>query len=352
MEYVSFYSLLYYSNSDMGSTRMSLSEYMYAVQLYSSSEQYAQYLYSLLYNTTVYNYADLSICSVVEYVTADIIPNNYYLTGHGEPSTDSLTSAFYEWGLPSLDTTKEEIPEDAASILINMPSEDITESERDILLEYLEGGGQLTFVTNEKNLDMPNLCAILEAYGMAVENKAFVNEPLGEGEDERETTQIYPNVDFKNEIFGSISSTASIEPVVKNANAISMNENAKGDLLIYPLLTTSDGAYLGDNAEAKASYTVACAAETGDGARVVWFTGGESYNEAASIGANLVAYGLTWVTLEYTSAVSELPPALYAQPTTIVSSGGATLITVLLCLIAIGVAVYGVTVIYKRKKLK
>ena len=349
--YVSYYSFLYYSNADMGATKMSLSEYLYALQLYSSNEQYAQYLYSLMYNTTVYSYADLSICQVVEYVVADIIPNNYYMTGHGEPDTEKVSSPFHQWGLELLDVS-DGIPEDAASIFINMPSEDITESERDILLEYLEGGGQLTFVTNEKNLDMPNLCAILEAYGMTVENNAFVNEPLGEGDEERETTQIYPNVDFKNEIFGSINSTASIEPVVKNANAISMNEDAKGDLLIYPLLRTSEESYLGDNAEAKASYTVACAAETGDGARVVWFTGGESYNEAASIGANLVAYGLTWVTLEYTSAVSELPPVLYAQPTTIVSSGGATLITVLLCLIAIGVAVYGVTVIYKRKKLK
>ena len=350
-EYVSFYSFLYYSNADMGAMSMPLSEYLYALQLYSSNEQYAQYLYSLMYNTTVYSYADLTVCQVVEYVVADIIPDNYYMTGHGEPDTDNVSSPFNQWGLEPLDVS-EGIPEDAASIFINMPSEDITESERGILFEYLESGGQLTFVTNEKNLDMPNLCSILEAYGMTVENRSFVNEPVGEDEEERESTEIYPTVNFNNEIFGDISSTASVEPVVKNVNAISIDEDAKTDLLAYPLLTTSDESYLGDSSDTKASYTIACAAETSDGAKVVWFTGGESYNEAASVGSNLVAYGLTWVTLEYTSEVSNLPPALYAQPTTVVSSGGATLITVLLCLVAAGVAIYGVAVIYKRKKAK
>ena len=350
-EYVSFYSFLYYSNADMGATKMSLSEYLYALQIYSSNEQYVQYLYSLMYNTTVYSYADLSICQVVEYVVADVIPNNYYMTGHGEPDTSKVTSSFNQWGLELLDVSNG-IPEDAASIFINMPDEDITDTEKDILLEYLAGGGQLTFVTNEKNLDMPNLCAILEAYGMKVENKAFVNEPVGEDEEERESTEIYPTVDFQNEIFGDISSTASVEPVVKNANAISIDENVKDDLLAYPLLVTSEEAYLGDAVDKKASYTIAAAAETADGAKVVWFTGGESYNQAESIGANLVAYGLTWVTLEYTSAVSELPPTLYSQPTSIIASGGATLITVMLCLVAVGVAVYGVSVIYKRKKAK
>lgn len=357
MEYVSFYSLLYYSNSDMGSTRMSLSEYMYAVQLYSSSEQYAQYLYSLLYNTTVYNYADLSICSVVEYVTADIIPNNYYLTGHGEPSTDSLTSAFYEWGLPSLDTTKEEIPEDAASILINMPSEDISEAERDAFLEYLSGGGQLTFVTNESNLDMPNLCSVLKAYGMSVENRDFVKEPVEEDEEseetaEKATTEFSPKVNFKNDILGDISDTTSVTPTIKDANAITVDGDARENLLITPLFESSSESYIGDDPEQKASYKLACAAETPDGAKVVWFTGGESFNSAASVAANVLAYALTWVTLEYTSAVTDIPPTLYEQPMTVVSSGGATMITVMLCLVAVGVTVFGAVNLYRRKKAK
>lgn len=357
MEYVSFYSLLYYSNSDMGSTQMSLSEYLYAVQLYSSSEQYAEYLYSLLYNTTVYNYADLSICSVVEYVTADIIPNNYYLTGHGEPSTEDITSAFYEWDLPLLDTTAEEIPEDAASILINMPSEDISEAERDAFLEYLSGGGQLTFVTNESNLDMPNLCAVLKAYGMSVENRDFVKEPVEEDEEseetaEKATTEFYPTVKFDNDILGEISDTTAVTPTVKNANAITVDEDARENLLIKPLLTSSTESYIGDDPEQRGSYTLACAAETPDGAKVVWFTGGESFNGAASVAANVLAYALTWVTMEYTSVVSNIPPTLYEQPMTVVSSGGATMITVILCLVAVGVAVFGVVNLYRRKKAK
>jgi hypothetical protein len=93
-------------------------------------------------------------------------------------------------------------------------------------------------------------------------------------------------------------------------------------------------------------------AETPDGAKVVWFTGGESFNSAASVAANVLAYALTWVTLEYTSAVTDIPPTLYEQPMTVVSSGGATMITVMLCLVAVGVAVFGAVNLYRRKKAK
>ncbi len=351
-QYISIYSLLYYSNSEMGATNMSVTEYLYALRMYSSSEQYAEYLYSLLYNTSIYSYADTAICSVVEYVTADIIPMNYYLTGHGEPSADVMSSPFYDWGLPTLDLSEEDIPEDAASIFINMPESDITEEEKDALLEYLSGGGQLTFVTDEEILDMPNLYEILTSYGMSVQNKEFVNETLeGEQTDgEYDTAEFSPTVEYNNDIFGELSSTDTTAPTIKDANAITMNENARENLLLYPLLTSSQESYLGDAVDSKASYTVACAAEAPDGARVVWFTGGESYNEAYSASADLLAYALTWVTLEYTTAVPSIPPVLYSQPTPPISSGGATMITVLLCIVSAGVAVLGVVNIYKRKK--
>ena len=356
MEYVNYYSLLMYSNTELSSSPMTISEYQYMQQLFSSNEQYAEYLYSLVTNTTVYNYADMSICSVVEYVTADIIPTNYYLTGHGEPSSTEVTSPFYQWGLPTLDTTAtSEIPKDAASILINMPATDISESEAKAFLDYLSCGGQLTFVTAEANLDMPNLCSVLSAYGMSVQTRGAVNEPAAteDGEAaEQGSTEFAPTVNFNNDIFGELDGTGSFAPAVKNANAITVNTDGLNAPTVSPLLSSSAKSYIGDDPSKCASYTLACAVETSDGAKVVWFTGGEAFNREDTASLSALAYALTWVTLEYESETSALPPTLYRQPTVPIVSGGATFITVALCVAAAATAAFGVVNIYRRKKAK
>ena len=345
--YVSFYSLLYYSNKNMGIDKMSLSEYTYAIQVYSSNEQYANYLYSLAYDTSVYSYVDAVICGAVEYVTADVIPQNYYLTGHGEPSADKATSVLSEWKLPSLDIGERGVPADAASILVNTPTEDISEAEKNSLMEYLSGGGQLTFITDEKTLDMPNIMSILDAYGMSVQNREFVKQPLSEGE-ERELTELSLEADCNNDILGELG---EIEPTVSCAHAITMRDGAKEGLLTYPLLTTSDKCYVGEDTTATAGYTVACAAETPDGARLVWFTGGSSVSKAENPTVRVLGYALVWVTLEYTSHTSDLAPTLYSPPMTQISSFASDVIILTVCLSAIAVIAYGAIKIYRRKRV-
>ena len=345
--YVSFYSLLYYSNKNMGIDKMSLSEYTYAIQVYSSNEQYANYLYSLAYDTSVYSYVDAVICGAVEYVTADVIPQNYYLTGHGEPSADKATSVLSEWELSSLDIGERGVPADAASILVNTPTEDISEAVKNSLMEYLSGGGQLTFITDENTLDMPNIMSILGAYGMSVQNREFVKQPLSEGE-ERELTELSLEADCNNDILGELG---EIEPTVSCAHAITMRDGAKEGLLTYPLLTTSDKCYIGEDTTATAGYTVACAAETPDGARLVWFTGGSSVSKAENPTVRVLGYALVWVTLEYTSHTSDLAPTLYSPPMTQISSFASDVIILTVCLSAIAVIAYGAIKIYRRKRV-
>ncbi len=345
--YLSYYNLFVYSNATLGATDMTYSEYVYYRQLFASSTDYYEYYYSLIYDTTVYFNADYMLCLYIEYTSADIIPANYYLTGHGEVSLSDTSGAYYGLGLIELDISENSIPRDAASIFINMPTEDFSDAERLLLLEYLAQGGQLTFVTNEDNLDMPNLCAVLAEYGLSAKKGSVCeNEESEDGETSDVTSELMPSVDVSNDILYS----ASLSPAVKDANAITVDETAKDYMTVIPLMSTSSEAFIGDGEPA--SYTIACAVETPDGAKLVWFTGGESYNVRSGDAATAVQYALGWVTLTYESEVGDVPASVYGIPTEEITSGGASFLSFVLIFVPIVIMGAGGIIYYARRKAK
>lgn len=356
-QYLSYLNLFYYSNAELGATQMSYTEYNYYYSLFTSNEQYVEYLYSLMYNTTMYFNADTVICTYIEYVAADVIPMNYYLTGHGEKSLKSVSNPYCDLGLTELDLSQTDIPEDAASILVNMPTEDISDGEKQMLLDYLSSGGQLTFITDSSNLDMENLCAVLAAYGMSAEKDIVkqtekVIDEETEEETEKTVTEFAVTAHTDNDVMAYLEDMSSVNIKVKDANAIKTDDTAKEYLTVIPLLSSAETSYIGDDASAASSYTVACAAETPDGARVAWFTGGESFNVAADRSATAVVLALNWVTLVYESELPTIPAIAYAQPMTKITSGGSGLLSVILIAAPLCIACFGVIVYYKRKKAK
>jgi hypothetical protein len=73
------------------------------------------------------------------------------------------------------------IPEDTAVIIMPGPTRDISEYERDVLLEYLRGGGRVMLWLDPQPTDdnaMPNLDAILAAAGLESPNQ-FILDPTG-----------------------------------------------------------------------------------------------------------------------------------------------------------------------------
>ena len=361
-EYVNYYSLLCFANSDFGSSYMDISEYEYMVtmvyNMYMSNSEYAQYWYSINYNTTLYRYADTLLAFVVEYVTKDIIPTSYYLTGHGEADMNEATSVFYNLGLTPLDTTNTDIPRDASGIVVNMPSEDFSVSERDAFLDYLAGGGQMTFFTNKENLDMPNLMSVLSAYGMSVEDTSYVTRDIeveGENEDEtvyEPTSEILLSVNYNSDVLGTIDSTTASSIALTDANAITVNTDGLEYPNVISLFESPSDCYLGDDKDSKASYILSCAVETPDGARVVWFTGGESMTNTATGTNSIIDAAISWVTLVYETGTGNITPTLYQQPPAIISSGGSTAVSVLLYITSVGFLVYGIVDLYRRKKAR
>ncbi len=351
-EYLSYYNLFYYSNSTLGMNNISVSDYNYYSTMFSQNSQYAEYYQALVYDTVMYFDADNIICTYIEYITTDIIPTNYYLIGHGETNINGSLSPYYDMGLTELSIAEAEIPQDAASIFINKPTSDINDVEKQKLIDYLGRGGQLTFITNEANLDMPNLCAVLAEYGMSAQ-KGFVQLSTTNSETSETTSsaKFSANINTDNDVLYYMDTVGIVAVEVNNSNAIKIDTDKEAQMKLtkIPMLTTTDKAFIGDDSSTVGTYNVACAIEAPNGAKIAWFTG-DGYNSITDKSAMLVMCALGWVTLEYESNISNIPAVQYTQPITPITSGGVKLLLFVMLALPIVVLGYGMIMFYKRKK--
>lgn len=126
------------------------------------------------YTTSVSAYdGEGQLTSAILYVTNGDMETVYEITGHGETELDStFTDALEKMNL-SVDSltllTVDEVPEDAAAIVINGPTSDFSADDAEKVLVYLANGGKLLVTSSyEATGDMSNFDSILAAYGLTV----------------------------------------------------------------------------------------------------------------------------------------------------------------------------------------
>ena len=109
--------------------------------IYESSIDYNTYQ-----STTTGFDGEGQIDSAISYVTSEDLPVLYTLDGHGEKELDSTLQEDIQKAnidIKSLNLiTEEKVPDDTACLLINAPTSDISESEKDAIIDYLENGGK------------------------------------------------------------------------------------------------------------------------------------------------------------------------------------------------------------------
>lgn len=142
------------------------------------------YPYEVDYSTYSYVYyfdGEGLITSAINYVTTDDLPILYIVEGHGESDlpddfTSSIEKANYETQTLSL-VSENEVPEDADCVLIYAPESDISETEADILIDYVENGGKLMVLCGlVADVEFDNLNSVLEAYDVTVEEGIVIEE--------------------------------------------------------------------------------------------------------------------------------------------------------------------------------
>ncbi len=147
-----------------GSKRSKVIDYY---DLYETQVDYSTY------SSKVTGYdAEGQLTSAITYVTSQDTPVVYQVTGHDEQSlagTFSDAVSKQNITLESLNLMEtDEIPADAAGLIINAPAKDLSSDDVDKVLSYLEKGGKALIVTGYTGTEMPNFERLLAAYEVSI----------------------------------------------------------------------------------------------------------------------------------------------------------------------------------------
>lgn len=134
-------------------------------------------LYTTDYTTgQLKNQSEEALTNAIIDVTTDKKPIIYNLTGHNKYSSDylyyfsaDLEAEAYEFEDLNLLTTGS-VPEDCSVLMITTLAEDITEAERDAILDYINKGGKIILFSdpNSTGREMPNFQKVLDEYGVSI----------------------------------------------------------------------------------------------------------------------------------------------------------------------------------------
>lgn len=185
-----------------------------------------------------------AITSAIDYVVNSEQSKMYILNGHGEAElsttfSNQLTKENIETEEFSLLTTNE-VPDDADFVLINAPSSDISEEEKNMLENYFDNGGKLLVMAGPvESGDLPNLYSLLSDYGVKSDNGVVVDT------DHDHYAFQAPYI-----LMPTIESSDITDPlldenyyaIVPIARGLEVGNTDK-DVNVTSLLTTSDEAY-------------------------------------------------------------------------------------------------------------
>ena len=146
-----------------------------------SGEKYRYVPYSDIYVSqgSAYSYSyttsfdgEGAITSAIDYVVSTQLPILYTLEGHGETALpDTFASQLEKENVETESLSLlnvDEIPEDAAALMIHAPASDISGEEAKMLSEYVKSGGKLLQLAGPvADGELTNLYGILSDYGVS-----------------------------------------------------------------------------------------------------------------------------------------------------------------------------------------
>ncbi len=285
----------FYYNATLGLS-LTPTEYSYCLSTYAayleqgSAEGLNESALSIGYQlyttagTEAYFDGDRVLFNAIRYVSLDTLPVLYVTTGEGFVTSDSLflkslEEAFFRVKLIS---SPESIPGDADLLLVSSPTRDLTEAEAEALSRYLSGGGTVFLTTSCLYDDFPRLWALLEGYGLGIEEERNL---VCESDTDYLLSESY-NYMF----YAHIASDATPEDfdgvfAVMLAHAIRVLPDASG-ATVTPWLYTSDGGFLTlpDDTEltdAAGRYVFGAISQK-EGGRVIWISSPDAVTSAAN----------------------------------------------------------------------
>lgn len=319
--------------------------------------------YSYNYVTSTSFNGESVLTSAIHYVSSDDLPKVYTLTGHGETAldgriTEMLSQDNFESDSLSL-LSEESVPEDAAAIIINAPSTDLSQDEADMLIAYLENGGSIALLTSYMDADaMPNLKQVTASMGLTTETGIII-----EGERNMRLTR-YPHYILPTIASHDITSAlAEAGYYILTPLAQPLVETEDSSASITWLLTTSDSAYAKqaalsmtttekEDGDTDGPFNVAALSE--NGGKLFWVTSDtllDSYVDSAVSGANsnLFMNALNYMCAQEES-ISIRAKSLDSETLTVPQSEATLWSVVMIGIIPVGLVILGMLIWIRRKR--
>ena len=324
--------------------------------------------YASYYESTTYSFdGEGAITSAIDYVVSDELPKIYFLEGHGEAElSESLLSSIekenYEYEQVSL--LNNSVPEDCDVLMIYAPTSDISEVEKEYLLEYLEDGGHiLACVGPVEEGSLENFNALLSNFSIET-NEGIVIEGDYNHYAFQAPYLLLPDISSESEITSELYA-GNYYALMPICTGYSLGTNSK--YTITSLLDSSANSfsklagyslntYEKEEGDIDGSFSLAFSIEsTTNDMKMVWF-GSSSFLDdiyiSYSSGANedLIMNALAFMSNDDNAAISIRAKSLDYDYLTIPSSTSTYLKIMMLAIIPLVYLFCGIDTVVKRRK--
>ena len=297
--------------------------------------------------------------SAIDSVVSGVTRTAYATTGHGETAIPSSVEERFERlhiSLNSLNLLMDGgIPEDCSLLILNAPTEDLADDELEMILAYLEKGGQVVYNMAGDLLDLPNCDALCAAYGMNVADgliadtsRYYQNIPY----------LFFPMIDTSVDVASGLPSDAMV--LVLSSRGFTLTDPARDTITVQSFLTTSENGYavVDETNQVQGTYVVGAVAteeiDENTTARLTVY-GSDSLINASLTGSfpNLDNLDLFLASatagFEDVSAIS-IEPVSLSVPTNTITTGGIWGLLFIL-VIPVALVIYGFARWMHRRKL-
>ena len=292
---------------------------------------------SLYYYSARYLNVQSALNESIEYVTVDYIPTLYFVSGHGEKNT---------YAGPLDITAINEIPRDAALLIINNPESDFSSAEADMIIKYMNNGGRVLIFTSKNNNDMPNIGRILAEYGLLPNTEVA---DLGE--------KVNTTVNTSSGVFSALASTEKLTLNMINATPIA---KVIGDGSIsYTTLFSYDVE--GENETV--TYDVGVVAMKNGQPRLTWVSAAETFNKSSAdltdeekneyvVSVNCLSAMVASMNRSFEPTMADTQPKEYdlSTPLTVDAADVTAIGAVVICVFPLVLIGAGLISVYARKK--
>ena len=337
-----------------------------------------EYDYSSYYTTgqasQTYSFAgEGAITGAIDFVTSDDLPKAYAVTGHGESEFSDTFKNYFGMDnieLDELSLVSEDIPEDAATLVIYSPKSDISSAEADKIIDYMENGGRLLLITGytltedgTSFVSFDNLMKVTQTYGLELEDGLIA---------EGDSSHYYQSPYY---IIPEINSHEITQPLVDNgsmllapaAQGIRISDNIRSSVKVTKLVETTDSSYSKTDLESTTyekeagdidgPFALAVAAEEDYddvNTRMVWIscTGmmNDDIDKLVSGGnSDLLRNSLAWLTGRE-DTISIRAKSLSAEALTVPSSSAYIIMAVTIIIIPLLIIALGFIIWIRRRK--